>query len=251
MAHPFSYGAVKIPRGAVSHNDGYESSQESGTVMDFGQLLSQYGDKYIQALFTTWQLTALAFSLAFLIGIVITVMRVSPVAPLRAAAGIYVQIFRNIPGACLLILLVYALPYLKIVLSYYLCVLIACALIPSAFCSEYLMSGINTIDPGQIEAARALGMTFFQMIRKVVIPQSLRSSVLPLTNLLVSTMLTTALASQVPLDPRDLTGLVAHINTHAVGGITAFFISAFLYCATAVVIGQIGNLLDRKVRIRR
>jgi len=64
-------------------------------------------------------------------------------------------------------------------------------------------------------------------------------------------MLTTALASQVPMNPRDLTGLVAHINTHAVGGVTAFFISAALYVATAVVIGQVGSLIDRKVRILR
>ena len=74
---------------------------------------------------------------------------------------------------------------------------------------------------------------------------------LPLTNLLVSTMLTTAIASQVPLNPQELTGLVAYINTHAVGGVTAFFISAALYCASAVVIGRIGSLIDRKVRIRR
>ena len=113
------------------------------------------------------------------------------------------------------------------------------------------MAGINTIGPGQIEAARALGMTFPDHPEGSSIPQALRSSVLPLTNLLVATMLTTALASQVPLRPADLTGLVAHINTHAVGGVTAFFISAMLYCATAVVIGQVGNLIDRKVRILR
>ncbi len=219
--------------------------------MSVATLLEQYGDKYIIALFTTWKLTAVAFTAAFIIGIIITVMRISPIRPLRIAGEIYVQIFRNISGAALLILLVYALPYLNMLFSYYTCVLIATALIPSAFCSEYLMSGINTIDVGQIEAARALGLTFFQIIRRVVIPQALRSSVLPLTNLLVSTMLTTALASQVPMNPQDLTGLVSHINTHAVGGVTAFFISAFLYCMTAVVLGQIGSFIDRKVRILR
>ena len=129
--------------------------------------------------------------------------------------------------------------------------LTATTLIPAAFCSEYLMSGMNTISPGQIEAARSLGMTFLQMIKNVVLPQAVRSSVLPMTNLLVATMLTTALASQVPLNPPDLTGIVSYINTHAVGGVTAFLISAALYCATAVVIGQVGNLIDRKVRILR
>lgn len=219
--------------------------------MSINELLAQYGDKYIQALFTTWKLTALAFVLAFVIGVVITVIRICPIKPARIAGDFYVQIFRNIPGAALLIVLVYALPYLNLVWSYYACVLIATSLIPSAFCSEYLMAGMNTIAVGQIEAARALGMTFFQMLRNVIFPQALRASVLPMTNLLVATMLTTALASQVPLNPTDLTGIVSYINTRAVGGVTAFLISALLYCVTAVVIGQLGSLLDRKARILR
>ena len=168
--------------------------------MSISKLLTQFGDQYVQALLTTWKLTALAFTLAFLIGIVITVMRICPIKPLRMAGDFYVQIFRNIPGAALLILLVYAMPYLNLVWPYFTCVLIATSLIPAAFCSEYLMAGMSTIAPGQIEAARSLGMTFFQTIKNVVLPQALRSSVLPLTNLLVATMLTTALASQVPLN---------------------------------------------------
>ncbi|MBQ8006028.1 MAG: ABC transporter permease subunit [Lachnospiraceae bacterium] len=214
-------------------------------------LINEYGDRYVKALLMTWKLTALSFAAAFVIGIVITVFRVSPVKPLRKAAEIYVQLFRNIPGAALLIVLVYALPYLDIVWSYFTCVLLATTLIPSAFCSEYLMTGINTIGIGQIEAARSLGLRFHQMIWRIVIPQALRSSVLPMTNLLVATMLTTALASQVPLKPTDLTGIVSYINTHAVGGVTAFLISAVLYCITAVVIGSVGSFIDRKVRILR
>ena len=219
--------------------------------MTISQLLEQFGDKYVLALLTTWKLTACAFVIAFAVGVLITVMRICPIRPLQLAGDFYVQLFRNIPGAALLILLVYALPYLRLVWSYYACVLIATSLIPSAFCSEYLMAGMNTIAPGQIEAARALGMSFSKIMKNVVIPQALRSSVLSLTNLLVATMLTTALASQVPMNPMDLTGLVSHINTHAVGGVTAFLISAVLYCATAVVIGQIGARIDRKVRILR
>ena len=117
--------------------------------MDISALLTQYGDKYLQALLTTWKLTVFSFAIAFLIGILITVIRVCPIRPLQLFGDFYVQIFRNIPGAALLILLVYALPYLNIILSYYTCVLIATSLIPSAFCSEYLMAGMNTIAPGR------------------------------------------------------------------------------------------------------
>ena len=219
--------------------------------MDISSLLTQFGDKYWLALLTTWQLTVISFAGALVLGVLLTVCRVAPVMPLRWVGDFYVQIFRNIPGAALLILLVYALPYLKVVLPYKTCVLTATTLIPAAFCSEYLMAGMNTVGKGQIEAARSLGMTFPQILKNVVMPQALRSSVLPLTNLLVATMLTTALASQVPLNPTDLTGLVSYINPHAVGGVTAFFISAVLYCGTAVVIGQLGSWLDRKVRLQR
>ena len=219
--------------------------------MDISSLLTQFGDKNWLALLTTWQLTVISFAGALVLGVLLTVCRVAPVMPLRWVGDFYVQIFRNIPGAALLILLVYALPYLKVVLPYKTCVLTATTLIPAAFCSEYLMAGMNTVGKGQIEAARSLGMTFPQILKNVVMPQALRSSVLPLTNLLVATMLTTALASQVPLNPTDLTGLVSYINTHAVGGVTAFFISAVLYCGTAVVIGQLGSWLDRKVRLQR
>ena len=219
--------------------------------MGFVELLREFGDKYLLALFTTWRLTLICTLGSFILGTLVTVMRVSPVKPLRFTGDFFVQIFRNIPGSAMLILLVYALPYLNLVFSYYSCVVIAAIFIPSAFCSEYLMSGMNAIDKGQIEAAHSLGMNFSQIILLIVIPQAIRFSILPLTNLVVAIMLTTALASQVPMRPMELTGLVSYINTYAVGGITAFLISSILYVLSAVFIGQVGNLIDKKWRIRR
>lgn len=219
--------------------------------MNISTLLKQFGKGYLQATFMTWRLTFLSFILGLLLGVLLTILRLSPIKPLRKVSELYVQIFRNIPGAALLIFLVYALPYLDIVWAYFTCVLTATFMIVAAFCSEYLMTGVNTISVGQIEAARSLGMRFFQIIRRIVIPQAFRSAVLPMTNLCVATMLTTALASQVPLKPTDLTGMVSYINTHAAGGVTAFVISAAIYLGTALVIGFIGNQIDKRVRILR
>ena len=101
--------------------------------MSISELLSQFGDKYLLALLTTYKLTFTSFALALIIGIVITVMRISPITPLKIVGDFFVQIFRNIPGASLLIVLVYALPYLNVVLSYYTCVLTATTLIPAGF----------------------------------------------------------------------------------------------------------------------
>ncbi|MDO4411487.1 amino acid ABC transporter permease [Cutibacterium sp.] len=219
--------------------------------MSVTELIQSYGKDYLLAVLTTWKLTVVAFVAAFLLGCGITVIRICPIPPLRWAGNLYVQVFRNIPGVSLLVIFVYALPYLDIVLSYYACVLAVTILIPASFCSEYLLAGINTIRPGEIEAAYAMGLRFNQIARRIVIPQAIRSSVLPLTNLAIATLLTTSLASQVPLDPPDLTGIVTFINSRSVGGVTAFVISALFYCLTALVIARVGTIIDRKVRILR
>ena len=219
--------------------------------MGISELLSTYGQDYLNGLLVTWGMTAASFAMVMVLAVLITVMRVSPFRPLRMVGDLYVQVFRNIPGVALLIIIVYALPNLRVVLDYRTCVVATTVLMGSAFGSENFMSGINTIGVGQIEASRSIGLSFGQILRKIVIPQALRTTVLPMTNLLIAVMLTTALGSQVPLNPRELTGVVSFVNTRATGGILAFLISALAYVGSAFVIGLVGNRIDKKVRILR
>ena len=220
--------------------------------MGLSELLTVYGDKYLKAIFETYSMTVICFCLGMVISILITVMRVSPIKPLRIVGDLYVQIFRNIPGVALLIIVAYALPYLKVIFPWKTCVMVAVTLLSSAFGSENFMTGINAIGVGQIEAARSIGLTFRQTMSKIVIPQALRSAILPMTNLLIATMLTTALGSQVPLNPQELTGLVSYITTRETAiGVLPFMVSAIVYAGTSVLIGMAGNLLDKKVRIHR
>lgn len=219
--------------------------------MSFTQLLSTYGSMYAEAAFTTWWLTVVSFVGAMIVGLIITVMRVCPIKPFRVVGDFYTQVFRNIPGISMLIIVVYSLPHLGLVLPYTQCVLVSAIMICSAFASENFMSGINTVGLGQIEAARSLGLTFTQMMRLIIVPQALRSVVPPMTNLLIATMLTTAIASQVPMSPDELTGIVSYINTREPYGVLAFVIPAATYLCTSLCIGYVGNLIDKKVRILR
>jgi glutamate transport system permease protein len=220
--------------------------------MGFAEILERYGANYAKAVFETMSMTFVCFCFAMAIAILITVLRVSPIKPLRIVGDLYVQIFRNIPGVALLVVVAYALPNLKVVLQWKTCVEVTVVLLASAFGSENFMTGINAIGVGQIEAARSIGLTFGQTMRKIVIPQALRSAVLPMTNLLIATMLSTSLGSQVPLNPQELTGLVSYITTRSTGaGIVPFVISALCYAGTAVLMGVLGNLIDKKVRVIR
>lgn len=219
--------------------------------MGLSELLSAYGPSYLTALLTTWRITLVSFALVMVFSVLITVLRVCPFKPLRLFGDFYVQVFRNIPGAVLLLIVVYALPHLKLILDYEPSVVLCTVLLGSAFGSENFMSGINTIGVGQIEAARSIGLSFTKILRHVVIPQALRSAVLPMTNLFIAVMLTTALGSQVPMAPQELTGLVSYINTRESAGVVTFAVSACGYIATALVAGFVGNKIDQKVRVMR
>ena len=218
---------------------------------DVSRLLAEYGPAFGQALLLTWKLTVLSFVPGFLLGIAITVLRLLPLPPLRFVLTAYVEIFRNIPSVALLIFIVFALPDLNVLIDYEPSVILTLTLVCSAFSADYLRSGINTVGSGQVEAALALGMRPLPIITAVVMPQALRAVVQPMTSLLIAVMLSTSLASQVPLPGRDLTALVSKIATDSAAGIAAFAVAAALYVATGLLIAWAGATLDKKVRILR
>ena len=214
-------------------------------------LLANYGPAFGQALLLTWKLTLVSFVPGVLLGIAVTVLRLLPLPPLRFVLTAYVEIFRNIPSVALLIFIVFALPDLNVLIDYEPSVILTLTLVCSAFTADYLRSGINTVGGGQVEAALALGMRPLRIITAVVMPQALRTVVQPMTSLLIAVMLSTSLASQVPLPGRDLTALVSKIATDSAAGIAAFAVAAALYVATGLLIAWAGATLDKKVRILR
>ena len=215
------------------------------------RLLADYGPAFGQALLLTWKLTTVSFVPGFLLGLVVTVLRLLPLPPLRFVMTVYVEIFRNIPSVALLIFIVFALPDLNVLIDYEPSVILTLTLVCSAFTADYLRSGINTIAGGQIEAALSLGMRPMQIISAVVLPQALRAVVQPMTSLLIALMLSTSLASQVPFPGRELTALVSKIANDSAVGIPAFAVAAALYVATGLLIAWAGATLEKKVRILR
>lgn len=215
------------------------------------RLLTEYGPAFGQALLLTWKLTAMAFMAGFAAGIVVTVARLLPLRPLRFVLTGYVEVFRNIPSVALLTFIVFALPDLQVLIDYEPSVILTLTLVCSAFTADYLRTGINTVARGQVEAARSLGMRPVVIISSVVLPQALRSVVQPMTSLLIALMLSTSLASQVPLPGRELTALVAKIANDSAAGISAFAVAAAMYLASGLLIAWMGAILEKKVRILR
>lgn len=129
--------------------------------------------------------TAGAFVIGLLLGTVLALMRLSSVGPYRWIATIWIEFFRGLPAIVVFIafaLLPLAFPGLIIPFDPYGTVWVALGLVASAYMAETIRAGIQAVPPGQIEAARSLGMPAGVATRKIVLPQAFRIITPPLTN---------------------------------------------------------------------
>lgn len=145
---------------------------------------------------TTIELFALAAVGSLIFGTFLAMLRVSPVPMFRAFGTAYVTIVRNTPLTLVFLFMVFAFPLLKIVkLDYFPAAVVTLTVYTSAFICEVVRSGINTVPVGQAEAARALGLTFTQILGQIVLPQALRSVVPPLISTLIALLKNTTIAA--------------------------------------------------------
>ena len=157
-------------------------------------VLVDNADLILRGFRTTLALTALSGVLALALGTALAAIRVSPVAALRWFGTTYVTVVRNTPLVVLLIVFVFGLPELGFQFSFFVRAVIGLTVYTAAFVCEVLRSGINAVQPGQAEAARAVGMTFGQTLREIVLPQAFRTVVPPLGSVFIALTKNTAIA---------------------------------------------------------
>lgn len=144
----------------------------------------------------TAQLFAVSAVACLILGTFLAMLRVSPVPVFRAAGTLYVTVIRNTPLTLVFLFWVFAYPYLEVVsLSFFTAAVVALTVYTSAFICEVVRSGINTVPVGQAEAARALGLTFTQILGQVVLPQAVRSVVPPMVSTLIALLKNTTIAA--------------------------------------------------------
>jgi glutamate transport system permease protein len=196
-------------------------------------------------LLVTLELTVLGFVGALLLGTVLAVFRVSPIAPLRWVGAAYVEVLRNMPLLTLLILVVFGLPDVGLTFSLFTSAAMCMAAFAAAFVCEAVRGGINTVPVGQAEAARSLGMTFTQSLRYVILPPAFRTMVQPLVNIFIGVVLGSSLASAVGVS--ELTNRTQVLNLQSAEAVVLFLVSGAIYLVIALLGGAAGGALERRV----
>lgn len=206
-------------------------------------------DVFVEGMRTTLALTLVAFAVAFAIGLVIAAFRVSPVPPLRWVGTLYVETVRNTPLPVLFFLFYFGLPKVGFLFSPFTTAVIVLGGYTGAFLGETIRSGINTVAKGQAEAARALGLTFPEVLRVIVLPQALRSVVAPIGNLFIALTKNSSIASTISLI--ELTYVANQLNTETARPIPVFLAAGVAYLALTLPSGFIFGAIERRVAIVR
>jgi glutamate transport system permease protein len=201
------------------------------------------------ALAQTLGLIVLTYAGALVLGVLLAICRVGPVSPLRAAATIYVTVFRNVPLLVLLVLFTFGLPNVGLLVPLFYNAALAMALYWAAFVCEVVRSGVRTVPRGQVEAARALGLTFVQCLRLVVLAQALRSMVQPLATIFIGSALGTALAAAAGVP--ELTFWYQQQANEAAQPLTSFAVVTAIYVGITLTAGLAAGRVERKVAISR
>ena len=163
------------------------------------KLLQKYGVNFLNGLGTTLLLALISVSIGCVIGALVAILRLGKSKVLRAVATVYTEVIRDTPLLLQLYFFYFLLPDIlpALKLSKFACITIALVINSGAYMSEVFRSGIQSIDRGQTEAARSLGLSARQTMMRIILPQALRTAFPPLSNSLIAMVKDTSLAANI------------------------------------------------------
>ena len=147
----------------------------------------------------TIPLTVISFAIALVIALFTAIVQIAEVPMLKPLARLYVWIIRGTPLLVQLFVVFYGLPSLGLVLDAFLSAIIVFSINTGAYASETIRAAIEAVPPGQMEAGYCVGMTYAQCMRRIILPQALRTAFPPLSNSLIGLIKDTSLAANITI----------------------------------------------------
>ena len=165
------------------------------------ELWSLLADSFWQILLPgltmTIPLTAISFSLAMVIAIAAALVQFAKIPVLKELCRLYIWVIRGTPLLVQLFVVFFGLPHVGILISAFPAAVLVFSVNQGAYCAETIRAALESVPPGQLEAAECAGMTWGQSIRRIVLPQALRTAFPPLSNSLIGMVKDTSLASNI------------------------------------------------------
>ncbi len=215
------------------------------------EVLVDNADLFVRGFFRSLEIIAYSLVGSLILGTILAIMRVSPVPPLQQFAAGYVVTVRNSPLTVVLFFTVFVVPIIFFSASFFVLGVLGLVLYTAGFVAEAIRSGINAVPAGQAEAARAIGLTFGQSLRTVVLPQAFRSVVPPLGSVVIAMMKNSAVVGTFGVGG-DLLSVSTRLTSAQGLAVTPVLFGLLLgFLAITLPTGAFVGWLERKVAIAR
>jgi polar amino acid transport system permease protein len=207
----------------------------------------------VEGLRMTVVYAAIAETFGIALGLGLAFMQLSQRRMVRAPAVAYVDVFRGLPLLMTIMLIGFGLPAAGLPpRSAFTAAIVALSIVAAAYIAEIFRAGIQSIERGQIEAARAIGLSSWSAMRHVVLPQAVRRVIPPLMNefiaLLKDTSLVSILGTVVGRDREILR--VARDGVGALASPSPFMLASLLYLAITIPLTRLVGRIERRTRVR-
>lgn len=223
--------------------------QVSSAIPAQWRVVTEHWHAFLAGAWVDVWVSAVGFGLACVLGLGVALLRTSRLRLLRATARLWTQVFRGVPGYVLLLWLYFGLAYaVNWRLSPIQAVVAALTLAGSAYTSEAFRSGVQSIDVGQFEAARALALRRSWIYGSVILPQAMRVVIPPLGNIFVGTLKGATIMSVIAIP--DMVFVAQDLNYRYFMPFPTFTAVAVILVLIVFLFSALVAATERTVRIR-
>ncbi len=160
-------------------------------------LVDSFTKILIPGITVTIPLTVISFSLALIIAVIVALIQFANVRVLKQISRFYIWVIRGTPLLVQLYVIFFGLPKLGIILNPFPCAVLVFAINEGAYCAETMRAALESVPRGQMEAGYCVGMSYLQIMRRIVLPQAFRTAFPPLSNSLIGMVKDTSLAANI------------------------------------------------------
>ncbi|WP_404382104.1 amino acid ABC transporter permease [Knoellia locipacati] len=219
------------------------------------EILSDYD--VLAAFWGTIKLSALGTVGALLLGTIVAILRLSPVRVFQWMGTWYVNTFRNTPLTLLMVFSILGLTFIlgiqlnseDISSNVFRWAAVMLSVYHGAFICEALRSGVNTVPAGQAEAARAIGLTFSQSMRHVLLPQAFRGSIAPIGSTIIALVKNSTVAAVIGAG--EAANLMSTVIENEGSRISVFLIFAIGFVILTLPLGLFFTSMSRRLAVKR
>lgn len=224
--------------------------------MDFS-FVNEYYLSYLQGAGVTILISFMALLFGFIVGLVACVCKISKNIILRWIANIYIEIIRDTPLLVQVMIIAFGFPMLlgvkyPTMFGYddtFTAAVMAMILNSGAYIAEILRSGISSVDKGQMEASRSLGLTYLQSMRYIIVPQAVKNILPALANEFISLVKESAIVAFVGVT--DIMFVAISVKNSTYNGFGPYLFAALIYFVITFTLSKLVGLLEKKMTVER